>query len=120
MDGMDMTGYRMVPAGQALMTPASSPWQPIEFARAFVMSVVMMIGMMTPSAAPMEIKKKMELAMQSTTNLGSLCLTSVWQSSNRSQWQRCAGVRRGPPTLPLEAEPGTGRSYGEAKVNHCI
>jgi predicted metal-binding membrane protein len=53
MDGMDMTGYRMIPAGQALMMPASSPWQPIEFAYVFVMWVVMMIGMMTTSAAPM-------------------------------------------------------------------
>jgi len=53
MDGMDMTGYRMIPAGQALMMPASSPWQPIEFAYVFAMWVVMMIGMMTPSAAPM-------------------------------------------------------------------
>jgi predicted metal-binding membrane protein len=52
MDGMDMTGYRMIPAGQALMMPASSPWQPIEFACVFAMWVVMMIGMMTPSAAP--------------------------------------------------------------------
>ena len=52
MDGMEMTGYRMIPAGQALMMPASSPWQPIEFAYVFAMWVVMMIGMMTPSAAP--------------------------------------------------------------------
>jgi predicted metal-binding membrane protein len=52
MDGMDMTGYRMIPAGQALMMPASSPWQPIEFAYVFAMWVVMMIGMMTPSVAP--------------------------------------------------------------------
>jgi len=52
MDGMDMTGYRMIPAGQALMMPASSPWKPIEFAYVFVMWVVMMIGMMTPSVAP--------------------------------------------------------------------
>jgi predicted metal-binding membrane protein len=52
MDGMDMTGYRMIPAGRALMMPASSPWQPIEFAYVFAMWVVMMIGMMTPSAAP--------------------------------------------------------------------
>jgi predicted metal-binding membrane protein len=52
MDGMDMTGYRMIPAGQALMMPAGTPWQPIEFAYMFVMWVVMMIGMMTPSAAP--------------------------------------------------------------------
>ncbi len=52
MDGMDMTDYRMIPAGQALMMPASSPWQPIEFAYVLAMWVVMMIGMMTPSAAP--------------------------------------------------------------------
>jgi len=53
MGGMDMTGYRMIPAGQALMMPASSPWQPIEFAYVFVMWVVMMVGMMTPSVTPM-------------------------------------------------------------------
>jgi predicted metal-binding membrane protein len=53
MGGMDMTGYRMIPAGQGLMMPASAPWQPIEFAYVFAMWVVMMIGMMTPSVAPM-------------------------------------------------------------------
>jgi predicted metal-binding membrane protein len=53
MGGMDMTGYRMIPAGQSLMMPATSPWQPIEFAYVFVMWIVMMVGMMTPSAAPM-------------------------------------------------------------------
>jgi len=53
MGGMDMTGYRMIPAGRGLMMPASAPWQRIEFAYVFAMWVVMMIGMMTPSAAPM-------------------------------------------------------------------
>ena len=52
MDGMDMTGFRMIPAGQGMM-PASAPWQPLEFACVFAMWAVMMIGMMTPSAAPM-------------------------------------------------------------------
>ncbi len=52
MGGMDMAGYRMIPAGQALMMPVSAPWKPIEFGYVFVMWVVMMIGMMTPSAAP--------------------------------------------------------------------
>jgi len=52
MDRMEMTGYRMIPSGQAWMMPASSSWQPIEFALVFAMWVVMMIGMMTPSAAP--------------------------------------------------------------------
>ncbi len=53
MDGMDMTGFRMIPAGQGLMMPASAPWQPVEFAYVFAMWAVMMIGMMTPSVAPM-------------------------------------------------------------------
>src|SRR6516164_2794752 len=53
MDGMDMTGFRMIPAGQGLMMPASAPWQPIEFGYVLAMWTVMMIGMMTPSAAPM-------------------------------------------------------------------
>jgi predicted metal-binding membrane protein len=53
MNGMDMTGYyRMIPAGHAPTMPASSPWQPLEFACVFVMWVVMMIGMMVPSAMP--------------------------------------------------------------------
>src|SRR5450631_1070685 len=53
MGGMDMTGFRMIPAGMGLMMPASAPWRPIEFLFMFMMWVVMMIGMMTPSAAPM-------------------------------------------------------------------
>jgi predicted metal-binding membrane protein len=53
MGGMDMTGFRMIPAGQGLMMPTSEPWKPIEFAYVLAMWVVMMIGMMTPSVAPM-------------------------------------------------------------------
>src|SRR5262249_61945124 len=53
MDGMDMTGFRMIPAGRGLMMPASAPWRPVEFAYVFAMWAVMMIGMMTPSVAPM-------------------------------------------------------------------
>lgn len=52
MGGMDMTGFRMIPAGQALMMPATEPWKSIEFGYVFAMWVVMMIGMMTPSVAP--------------------------------------------------------------------
>ena len=52
MGGMDMTGFRMVPAGLGMMMPATSPWAPIEFIFVFVMWAVMMIGMMTPSIAP--------------------------------------------------------------------
>lgn len=53
MGGMEMTGFRIIPAGQGWMMPASAPWQPFEFSYVFVMWVIMMIGMMTPSAAPM-------------------------------------------------------------------
>jgi predicted metal-binding membrane protein len=53
MGGMDMSGFRMIPAGQGLMMPAGAPWQPIEFAYVFAMWAVMMIGMMTPSVTPM-------------------------------------------------------------------
>ncbi len=53
MGGMDMTGYRMIPAGLSLMAPASAPWQPIELAFVLAMGAVMMVGMMAPSAAPM-------------------------------------------------------------------
>jgi predicted metal-binding membrane protein len=53
MGGMDMTGFRTIPAGRSLMMPASEPWQPIEFGYVFAMWVVMMIGMMTSSVAPM-------------------------------------------------------------------
>ena len=53
MSGMDMSGFRMVPAGIGLMKPAIAPWNAIEFALVFAMWAVMMIGMMTPSAAQM-------------------------------------------------------------------
>ena len=53
MGGMEMAGLRMIPAGQGWMMPVAAPWQPIEFAAVFAMWVAMMIGMMTPSAAPM-------------------------------------------------------------------
>ena len=53
MGGMDMTGFRMIPAGLGIMAPANAPWAAIEFAFVFAMWAVMMVGMMTPSAAPM-------------------------------------------------------------------
>jgi predicted metal-binding membrane protein len=53
MGGMDMTGFRMIPAGTGIMAPANAPWRAIEFGFVFAMWAVMMVGMMTPSAAPM-------------------------------------------------------------------
>src|SRR5262245_11183376 len=53
MGGMDMAGFRMVPAGLGLMMPMAEPWRPLEFVFVFAMWSVMMVGMMTPSVAPM-------------------------------------------------------------------
>ena len=53
MGGMDMTGFRMIPAGMGIMLPANVPWRAIEFGYVFAMWAVMMVGMMAPSAAPM-------------------------------------------------------------------
>jgi len=53
MGGMDMSGFRMIPAGMGLMMPTGAPWTATEFAFVFAMWAVMMIGMMTPSATPM-------------------------------------------------------------------
>jgi len=53
MGGMDMSDFRMIPAGIGIMAPALSPWSGMEFAFVFAMWVVMMVGMMTPSATPM-------------------------------------------------------------------
>src|SRR5215831_6073930 len=53
MGGMDMTGFRMIPAGIGIMAPVNAPWGAIEFAFVFAMWAVMMVGMMAPSAAPM-------------------------------------------------------------------
>ncbi len=53
MGGMDMTGFRMIPAGLGFMALSNAPWGLIEFAFVFVMWAVMMIGMMAPSVAPM-------------------------------------------------------------------
>jgi predicted metal-binding membrane protein len=48
----DMPGMNMDAPGMALM-PALQPWSPTDFAVMLSMWVVMMVGMMTPSAAPM-------------------------------------------------------------------
>jgi predicted metal-binding membrane protein len=53
MGGMDMTGFRMIPAGIGIMAPATAPWTALEFAFVFAMWAVMMVGMMAHSAAPM-------------------------------------------------------------------
>jgi predicted metal-binding membrane protein len=53
MGSRDMTGFRMIPSGMGLMMPAHAPWQAMEIGSVFAMWTVMMVGIMTPSAAPM-------------------------------------------------------------------
>lgn len=53
MGGVGMSGFRMIPAGVGLMAPALAPWRWFEFVLVLIMWIVMMVGMMTPSAAPM-------------------------------------------------------------------
>src|ERR1700745_861659 len=55
MGGMDMTGFRMIPAGLGFMAPADAPGGVIAFAFVFAMWGVMMIGMVAPSVAPMTL-----------------------------------------------------------------
>jgi predicted metal-binding membrane protein len=52
MGSMDMSGFRVIPSVTGLMILAHTPWQVMEFTLVFVMWTVMMVGMMTPSAAP--------------------------------------------------------------------
>ncbi len=51
--GMQMSGMRMVPAAGAWMVSVERPWSAAEFLLVVLMWWVMMIGMMTPSVAPL-------------------------------------------------------------------
>jgi predicted metal-binding membrane protein len=53
MPGMDMEGMDMSAMPGMNMAPIFTGWGPIDFAFMFVMWSVMMVGMMTPSVAPM-------------------------------------------------------------------
>ena len=53
MGGVEMSGFRMIPAGVGLMAPALAPWRWFEFLLVLLMWIVMMVGMMMPSAALM-------------------------------------------------------------------
>jgi predicted metal-binding membrane protein len=50
---MAMSDMRMIPSLARAMVPARAPWTLVEVGYAFAMWAVMMVGMMTPSAAPM-------------------------------------------------------------------
>ncbi|HWP14449.1 MAG TPA: DUF2182 domain-containing protein, partial [Xanthobacteraceae bacterium] len=85
MGGMDMTGYRMIPAGVGIMAPANAPWSAIEFAFVFVMWTVMMVGMMAPSAAPM-ILMYARVGRQGRTEGKPLAATGWFAAGYFSVW----------------------------------
>src|SRR5260370_17886000 len=53
MGGMDMSGFRMIPAGRGWMMPTTAPWTAMEFWLVFAMWAVTMIRMIMPSAPPL-------------------------------------------------------------------
>ena len=56
MGGMDMNGMRMVSTGlRMVMNPSREAWTIQDFSLMFVMWVVMMVGMMTPSVVPVAL-----------------------------------------------------------------
>lgn len=72
MPGMDMQAM----PGMDMMAPQFRPWPPDLFLFVFVMWAAMMIGMMTPSAAPM-ILIYTQVARQATT-LGKTFVSAGW------------------------------------------
>jgi len=91
MGGMKMPGMRMDanPFGVA-MIPSLKPWSVMEFVFMFLMWAIMMVGMMTPSAAPMiliyarvgrEAKNKGNREPQLHTSPAVICWLGL-----RSRW----------------------------------
>ena len=95
MGGMDMTGLRMIPSGTGLMIPADMPWRALEFAFVFAMWTVMMVGMMTPSAAPMMPPVSADKLNRRTSHslqlFGSLSAISLYGSLLRYPPLLCSG-----------------------------
>jgi hypothetical protein len=84
MGGMDMSGFRMIPAGMGLMMPATAPWNAIELAFVFAMWAVMMIGMMTPSAAPMSDERSPPgMGRTALKADGSICASEPYDDAQR-------------------------------------
>jgi predicted metal-binding membrane protein len=85
MGGMDMSGFRMIPAGRGWMMPSTAPWTAMEFAFVFAMWAVMMIGMMTPSATPM-ILIYARLGRQAAREGGSLPASAYFAAGYLVTW----------------------------------
>jgi predicted metal-binding membrane protein len=83
--GMDMSGFRMLPSGMGLMVPEHTPWRAIEFAFVFAMWIVMMVGMMTPPAAPM-ILMYARVGRQSEAQVRSLAATAWFVAGYLLVW----------------------------------
>ena len=90
MGGMDMTGLRMIPSGVGLVMPADMPRRAMEFAFVFAMWTVMMVAMMTPSAAPMFL---MYARVGRQTEAAPLTATVWFAAGYFLVWIRGMGVR---------------------------
>ena len=115
MGGMDMSGFRMIPAGMALITPATAPWNATEFAFVFAMWSVMMVGMMAPSATPMILiyaRVGRRAAQQGKAIRGQL-LVCQRLSSSLDQLCSCCDIRAmGTGTRELTHAENGGRERG--------
>lgn len=86
MGGMEMPGMRMDanPLGAA-MIPALQPWSATEFVLMFIMWAIMMVGMMTPSAAPM-ILLYARVARQAAARRQPMAATSWFAAGYLLAW----------------------------------
>ncbi len=86
MGAMDMSHWRMVSTGFAMvMAPALAPWTALEFLLMAAMWTVMMVGMMTPSAAPM-ILIHARVARQAAAQGKSLAATGWFAAGYLLAW----------------------------------
>jgi len=85
---MDMTSNMAMPAsehGTSMLLPAIKPWTLADFVFMFVMWTVMMVGMMTPSAAPM-ILIYAQVSRQAEKNRRPFTATSFFVSGYLLAW----------------------------------
>jgi predicted metal-binding membrane protein len=88
-NNMDMGGMAMPKSTGmsmgAMLAPAFKPWTIADFAVTFAMWAVMMVGMMTPSAAPM-ILIYARIGRQTALHRGTLVATSFFAGGYLAAW----------------------------------
>ena len=92
--GGGMAGMRMIPSGLAAMVPERAPWTGVEAAYVLAMWAAMMIGMMTPSAAPM-ILIHARVGRQAAAQGKAFAATGWFVAGYLVTWSGFAGVARG-------------------------